>query len=122
VPAVAQHAVWNGGLALWLALSGAAFFGPAPQETNVMGIGIAVGMLAMIALEGVALWVGLRALTQRLDGAATAEAAPATSVGAGAEPPVLAEIPVERAVALWAIVCLVVLLPVGLATLQALWR
>lgn len=110
VPAVAQHALWNGGLALWLALSGAAFFGPAPQEADVMGIGIAVGMLAMIALEGVALWVGLRALTQRLDGAA------------GAEPPVLAEIPVERAVALWAIVCLVVLLPVGLAMLQALWR
>jgi RsiW-degrading membrane proteinase PrsW (M82 family) len=107
--AVVQHAVWNGGLALWMALSGAAFFGPQPWEANVMGVGIAVGMLALIALEGVALWIGLRALSRRLDHAVAVEAL------------IAEEIPTERAIALWAVACLVVLLPVGLAVLQAVW-
>jgi len=102
-PAVALHALWNGGLALWLALSGAAFFGPAEWEADVMGISIAVGMLALIALEGVGLWAAMRALSRRLEPAA--ELAP------------IQEIPLERAIALWSVVCLVVLLPVGLAVL-----
>jgi hypothetical protein len=106
VPAVALHALWNGGLALWLALSGAAFFGPEPWKADVMGIGIAVGMLALIALEGVALWVGLRALSRRL-GAPTAREAPTEEA-----------LSTNRAIALWAVVCLVVLLPVGLAALR----
>lgn len=107
--AVAQHAVWNGGLALWMALSGAAFFGPKPWEANVMGVGIAVGMLAIIALEGVALWIGLRVLSRRLNLAVIVEAF------------IAEEIPTERAIALWAVACLVVLLPVGLVVLQAVW-
>jgi hypothetical protein len=107
--AVVQHAVWNGGLALWMALSGAAFFGPRPWEANVMGVGIAVGILALIALEGAALWIGLRVLSRRLDSTAAVEVF------------IAGEIPTERAIALWAIACLVVLLPVGLAVLQAVW-
>jgi RsiW-degrading membrane proteinase PrsW (M82 family) len=107
--AVVQHAVWNGGLALWMALSGAAFFGPQPWEANVMGVGIAVGILALIALEGVALWIGLRELSRRLDHAVTVEAL------------ITEKVPTERAIALWAVACLVVLLPVGLAVLQAVW-
>ncbi len=108
--AVGQHALWNGGLVLWMALSGAAFFGPQPQEVGVMGVSVAVGMLALIALEGVALWVGMRTLSRRL--------------GSGFEPD--AALPVgrpspERLVALWAVFCLVVLLPVGLAVLRGLW-
>lgn len=107
--AVVQHAVWNGGLVLWMALSGAAFFGPKPWEANVMGVGIAVGILALIALEGAALWIGLRALSRRLDSAVAVEAF------------IAEEIPAERAIALWAVACLVILLPVGLAVLQGLW-
>jgi hypothetical protein len=108
VLAVGQHALWNGGLALWIALSGAAFFGPEPWETDVLGISIAVGMLALITLEGVALWVGMRELTRRLDPDA------GTVVSEGIQ------VSTERAIALWATVCLLVLLPVGLAALQAL--
>ncbi len=105
--AVGQHALWNGGLMLWLALSGAAFFGPEPWEADVMGVSIAVGMLALVALEGVALWVGMRALSRRLDVAA--------------EAPIEKELPAERAIVLWATVCLLALLPVGMAVLRGLW-
>ncbi len=106
--AVIQHAVWNGGLALWIALSGAAFFGPKPWEANVLGVSIAVGVLALLALEGVALWIVLRAFSRRLGSTAAVEAL------------VPEGIPTERTIALWAVVCLVVLLPVGLAVLQGL--
>jgi len=106
--AVGQHALWNGGLALWMALSGATFFGPEPWETDVMGVSIAVGLLALIALEGVALWVGMRALSRRLN----LGFPKATEVSAGEE------MSTNRAIALWAVVCLLVLLPVGLAALQ----
>jgi RsiW-degrading membrane proteinase PrsW (M82 family) len=106
--AVVQHAVWNSGLVLWMALSGAAFLGPEPWEANLLGAGIAVGILALIALEGVALWIGLRALSRRLEPTA-------------AEAHTAGEIPAERAIALWAVACLVILLPVGLAVLQTAW-
>ena len=107
--AVGQHALWNGGLVLWIALSGAAFFGPEPWEADVMGVSIAVGMLALVALEGVALWVGMRALSRRLEPPETAA------------PPAREELSAERAIALWATVCLLALLPVGLAVLRGLW-
>jgi len=109
--AVGQHALWNGGLVLWIALSGAAFFGPQSWETDVMGVSIAVGMLALIALEGVALWVGMGALSDKL------APAKATETSTGKE----LELSTERAIALWAVVCLVALLPVGMAVLRGLW-
>jgi hypothetical protein len=104
--AVVQHAIWNGGSVLWMVLSNATFFGPQPRTANAMYINIAVGVLASLAVEGVALWMGLRALSQRLD-SPTAKAI------------IPEEIPAERTIALWAVACLVVLLPVGLAVLQA---
>lgn len=108
--AVGQHALWNGGLVLWMALSGAAFFGPQPWEADVMGVSIAVGMLALVALEGVALWVGMRVLSRRLH----------PGPDKAAEIPAAEELSTERAIALWAVVCLMVLLPVGLAVLRGM--
>jgi RsiW-degrading membrane proteinase PrsW (M82 family) len=108
--AVGQHALWNGGLVFWMALSGAAFFGPESWEADVMGVSVAVGMLAFVALEGAALWVGMRALSRRL----------APKHDRAAEPSIGEGLSTERAIALWAVVCLLVLLPVGLAALQAI--
>lgn len=107
--AVGQHALWNGGQVLWFALAGATFFGPQPQEADILGVGIAVGLLAFLALEGAALWVGLRALSRRLEPARAA--APSAVEGLAS----------DRAIALWAVVCLAALLPVGLALLRGLW-
>jgi hypothetical protein len=112
--AVGQHALWNGGLALWMALAGATFFGPAPAEADVIGISVAVGLLALIALEGVALWVTMRVLSRRLD---LDEDVPEAIIDRGEIAGI--EVSTERAIALWAVVCLLVLLPVGLAALQA---
>jgi hypothetical protein len=117
--AVGQHALWNGGLVLWMALAGATFFGPEPAEADVMGISVAVGLLALIALEGVALWMAMRVLSRRI--------APGTEVPSLGETGATGlgdvsgmEMSTERAIALWAVVCLLVLLPVGLAALQAI--
>ena len=101
--AVGLHGLWNGGLVVWLALAGTAITGPGTWTTNVLGYGVAAGLLALIALEGTALAWGMRALSRRLS---------------GAEPPMPVpweDVPPERAVAVWAVVCLLVLLPVGLA-------
>jgi len=117
--AVGQHALWNGGLALWMALSGATFFGPEPWEADVMGVSITVGLLALIALEGVALWMGTRALSRWLDLDLNKDAPETGATSRGF--PAGEGLPTERAIALWAVVCLLVLLPVGLAALQALW-
>jgi hypothetical protein len=93
-----------------------------------MGVSIAVGLLALITLEGVALWMGARALSRRLDpglgleiGLDTGKDAPETGA-VGRRFPAGGELSTERAIALWAVACLVVLLPVGLAALQALWK
>ncbi len=106
--ALVQHGIWNGGILLWSALSGTPFFGIV-QETRVVGTGIAVGLLALLMVWGAAAAWGLRIISRRL---------------AGEEAylyPALPEVPVERAVALWAVVCLVVLLPLGLALLREWW-
>jgi RsiW-degrading membrane proteinase PrsW (M82 family) len=106
--AVGQHALWNGGQALWMALAGAMFFGPQPQETDVLGISIAAGMLALLALEGVILLVSLRMLTRRFEPERATE-----SLTGKVDP--------DRAIALWAVVCLAALLPAGLVLLRGLW-
>jgi len=106
--AVGQHALWNGGQTLWLALAGTMFFGPQPQETDVLGISTAVGMLALLALEGVILLVSLRMLARRFEPERAAE-----SLTGWVDP--------DRAIALWAVICLAALLPAGLVLLRGLW-
>ncbi len=98
----------DGGQALWIALAGAMFFGPQPQKTDVLGISIAVGMLALLALEGAILFVSLRALARRFEPERATESLTGT-------------VDPDRAIALWAVVCLATLLPAGLVLLRGLW-
>jgi hypothetical protein len=110
--AIGMHALWNGGTALLLALLGAQFFGEAPPELDVLGVTVAGSLLALLALEGVAVFVGARALARRL---------------AIPEGPEVEEVPVpgglspDQVMVVWALICLLVLLPLGLAVLQAVW-
>jgi len=106
--AVGIHALWNGGILLVLALVGASFFGPQPPEVDILGLSEAGVLLAVLAVEGAAVWVGARALARRL--------LPAEE----ARPPAEA-MPVERAIVVWALVCLLVLVPVGLTVLRSMW-
>lgn len=103
--ALAAHGVWNGSILIWSVLSGTPFFGET-RYTWVVGTSIAVGLLALLAVEGAAAAWGIWALSRRLRGAEVAARR------------VLPEMPVERAIALWAVVCLLVLLPLGLALLR----
>jgi RsiW-degrading membrane proteinase PrsW (M82 family) len=113
--AIGIHALWNGGATLLLALAGAQFFGEMPPEVDVLGTTVAGSLLALLAVEGVAVFVGARALARRL--AKNAETQRDRERGG----PVLSGLPPDQAMAIWALVCLLALLPVGLAVLQAVW-
>jgi RsiW-degrading membrane proteinase PrsW (M82 family) len=110
--AVGIHALWNGALVLLLALLGAQFFGEAPPEVDVLGMTVAGSLLALLALVGAAAFVGARALARRL-------AVP--EEGEVEEAPLLGGLAPDQVMAIWALVCLLALLPVALALLQAMW-
>lgn len=103
-----QHGVWNGGTLLWSALSGTPFFGITPR-VQVIGTGIAVGLLALLAVWGLAMAWGLRVVSRRLG---KEEVSPY---------PMLPAMPEERAIALWAVISLILLLPLGLTLLRQCW-
>lgn len=106
--AVGIHALWNGGSLLVLTLIGANFFGTPPPEVDVLGVTAGGILLALLAVEGAAVWVGARALARRF-------------LPAEAVLPEREGMPVEQAIAVWALVCLLVLAPVGLAALRSAW-
>jgi len=111
--AVGIHALWNGGSTLLLALMGTRFFGEAPPEVDLLGVSVAGSLLALLAMEGALAWIAARALSRRLAGPAEEERVEETLVVGGLSP--------DQSLAVWAVVCLLVLLPVGLAVLEATW-
>jgi hypothetical protein len=102
--AVGVHAVWNGTCLVALAVSHAWFQG---WEIEVLGITDAAVLVALLAAEGLGLLLALRALARQMEPAAEAAPRPA--------------LPTGRAVAVWGLVCLAVLLPVGIGVLETLW-
>jgi len=101
---VGAHALWNGTCVVAAAVGYTWFQG---WEIDVLGVTDGAVILALLAVEGIGLLAALRALARRWE--PTAEAVP---------PPTL---PTERAIAVWGLVCLVVLLPVGIGVLQTVW-
>jgi len=110
--AAGVHAIWNGGSLLVITLAGARFFGQLPPEINVLGLSAAGTTLAFLLVLGLAaLWIG-RAVAR---GAASPGAIAAES----------ADVPFtlsDRAVAIWALACLVAIVPAGITGLQLLMR
>lgn len=117
-PAVALHAVWNGGQAVMLALVQADFFGPAPAEVELMGLTVAAVLLPLLALMGAAAWYALHQAGPWILGEARVTVEVSRAVH---EPPLPAAVS-DRAIAIWAVVCLLIALPVGLAALALLGR
>ena len=110
--AVGMHALWNGGSLIVVVLGGAQFFGKVPAEVNILGVTAAGTMLALLIVLGLAaLWLG-RATAQRAQSAIALE------------PESLeAEFMLtDRAIAIWAFVCLVAIVPVGVTALRLLLR
>jgi len=106
--AAGVHALWNGGSLLVLTLVGANFFGTPPPEVDVLGVTAGGILLALLAVEGVAVWIAARVLSRRF-----------LPVKEGV--PEREGMPPEQAIAVWALVCLLVLVPAGLAALRAAW-
>lgn len=112
--AVGVHALWNGGIMVLLALAGADFFGKAPPEVDVLGATLAGVLLALLAVLGAAAWMGLRAAASALF-SAEGEVSPVAPFSLAPDSP-----PTDRALALWALICLIFILPLGLAALRLL--
>ncbi len=105
--AVGIHALWNGTCVVTTTVAHAWFQG---WEVDLLGVSNGAVLLALLAAQGMGLLVALRALARRLEPETVAEET--TSFPA---------LPSERAIAVWGLVCLVVLLPVGLGVLRTLW-
>lgn len=106
--AVGAHALWNGTCVVAATVAHAWFQG---WEVDLLGVTDGAVLLGLLAAEGIGLLVALRVLARRLE--------PETEARETAAP--LPTLPVERSIAIWGLVCLVVLLPVGLGVLQTLW-
>jgi RsiW-degrading membrane proteinase PrsW (M82 family) len=102
--AAGAHALWNATCVIAVVVAGAWFQG---WEVDLLGISDAAVLLALLAAEGIGLAAALRAVARRM--ALPTEETP------------LPTLPTERALAMWGLACLVVLLPVGLGVLRTMW-
>jgi hypothetical protein len=108
--AAGMHAVWNGGSLLVITLAGARFFGELPSELDILGLSAAGTTLALLAMLGLAaLWLG-RAVGQ------SGDFSPRLKDG----PPEATYQVSDRTVAIWALACLVIIVPAGIAGLRLL--
>jgi RsiW-degrading membrane proteinase PrsW (M82 family) len=106
--AAGMHALWNGGSLLVITLASARFFGQLPPEVDLLGLSAAGTTLALLmVLGGVALWLG-RSIYRRLG--------PTDSPLEAASRLIIS----DRAMAIWALAALAVIVPAGIAGLQ-LW-
>ena len=107
--AVIVHAAWNGGSLLVITLGGARFFGDLPSEIDILGLSAAGTTLAFLVILGLAaLWIGR----------AYGHDQPFLPAEGGEAEAGL--VPSERAIALWAVACLIAIVPAGIAGLK-LW-
>lgn len=109
--AVGIHALWNGGSVLLLSLGGVRFLGAPPTYLGALGVTVGGSVLALLAFEGVLTFVAARVVARRM----------VTPSGRQVLEKVLGELSRDQTMAVWAVVCVVILLPVGLAVLEALW-
>jgi len=99
---------------LVITLGGARFFGQLPPEINVLGLSAGTTLAFLLVLGLAALWMG-RAVAR---GAAPAGAPLPGEIAAES-----ADIQFtlsDRAVAIWALACLVAIVPAGITGLQLL--
>jgi RsiW-degrading membrane proteinase PrsW (M82 family) len=110
--AAGMHALWNGGSLLVITLAGAQFFGELPSEIDVLGLSTAGTTLALLVILGlVALWLG-GSVAQNME-----------LTGGRDQQPVTTDFTLsDRSIAIWALTCLVAIVPAGITGLQLLMR
>ncbi len=108
--AAGMHALWNGGSLLVITLAGAEFFGDLPPEIDILGISAAGTTLALLIILGlIAFWLGRRIGAANID---VVEDVISVTPGMVS----------DRTIAIWALACLVVIVPAGITGLQLLLR
>ncbi len=107
--AATVHAMWNGGSLLVITLGGARLFGSMPPEIDILGLFAAGTTVAFLIILGLsALWIGRAYGHDKL-------ILPTESTTDEER-----FVPTDRAVAIWAIACLIAIVPAGIAGLK-LW-
>ena len=112
--AAGVHAIWNGGSLIVITLAGAQFAagGEFPPEINILGLSAAGTTLAVLIVLGLAaLWLGRSIVQQAVQ--------PGTPKVESADVQFLIS---DRAVAIWALACLVAIVPAGITGLRLLVR
>jgi RsiW-degrading membrane proteinase PrsW (M82 family) len=107
--AVGIHALWNGGSVLLLSLGGVGLLGGPLPDLGALRVTVVGGALALLALEGVLAFVAARVVARR----------EVTPSGRQVLEQALGELSKDQTMAVWAVACVVTLLPVGLAVLEA---
>lgn len=112
-PATGIHALWNGGSLLVITLASAQFFGQLPREIDVLELSAAGTTLALLIVLGLAaLGIG-RSIVQNMK----VPGPPPSAESADIEFTLS-----DRSVAIWALACVVAIVPAGIAGLQLLIR
>ncbi|MBI4674120.1 MAG: PrsW family intramembrane metalloprotease [Chloroflexi bacterium] len=113
------HALWNGGSLILMTLAGAQFFGDLPPRLEIAGLAIQGVLLAFLLVLGLAaLWAG-RALVSNTEKSSQV----GHELDALLPKTVALELQLsDRALAIWALACLVVIAPVGVIALRVLFK
>ncbi len=109
--AVGLHALWNGGTAVMVALTRVEVLGARPAEVTAFGATTAGVLLAMMGALGAAALILLGRMLYSLEGESTPGNAIPWPVGGMLS---------GRAIALWALICLLAALPLGMGILNVL--
>ena len=98
---VGLHTLWNGGFDSFVFLTGLDYYGEAGPSLSVYGLYIQVLLVVFLAVLSSGLWWLLRRYVREL--------------GAGIEIKIIPGIVSRRALAVWALACASVLIPIGAA-------
>lgn len=110
--AVGMHTFWNGGSLLVITVAGAHFSGGLPPGIDRLGLSAVWTTLSLLIVLGlVALWIG-RSITQRLKESSLTEGE-SIEVGFTLS---------DKAMAIWALICLAIIVPIGIAGVGILVR
>ena len=99
--AVGLHTLWNGGFELFVFFTGLDYYGTLEPEVIMYGLGVTLALVVVLVVLSLALWYLLYRLV--------------SSLGQNKQPAVAPTVVTPRGVALWALGCALVIVPIGAA-------
>ena len=99
--AVGLHTLWNGGFELFVFYTGLDHYGALEPEVMMYGLGVSLALVVFLVVLSLALWYLLYRLV--------------SSLGQGEQPAVAPATVTPRGLAVWALTCVLVIVPIGAA-------